>query len=475
VNESSPPHDPLVGTTVGVYRVDEAVGSSRWGRIYRAWQSSVHRPVTLKVLAPEIAALPGKVDHFLEDSRAVAALSHPHIVAIYEAGHANGVHYCAREFMDGPPLAGFLREGMGVNEHRALQTIAGVARALHYLWRRQFPHQPPEAKDILTSHTDGVAKLVNIAPEDAPPSQSERDDILALGLVVGGVVNEIGEVSKPVAELVERMVGAHDRKPFGSLAELADAAEHLDRQLFPPPAPPTPASDTTGARRRAVLFGLAGLLVIAAAVAFAVFSVRSRRPLERPADFGAMVRVPADPARHAAEFHIDKYEVTVGQYKEFVDAVAAGTAKFTPDPRTPKRNFRPPQWDTILRAVQAGEIGWDTPMFGVDWYDAVAYASWRGKRLPTDGEWERAAQGAAVPAKPAKWAPVYASVAGNSVFGVAGMTAGVSEWTAAAPSRDAAVARGGSWDAAGQTRVELDRLTRSDSLGFRCAADGLVR
>ena len=51
--------DPLIGKTLGAYRVDAELGQSRWGKVYRAWQEAVHRPVALKVLSPEIAALPG--------------------------------------------------------------------------------------------------------------------------------------------------------------------------------------------------------------------------------------------------------------------------------------------------------------------------------------------------------------------------------------------------------------------------------
>lgn len=462
MTESTSQPDPMTGRLLGAYHVEQPFSQSRWGRIYRAWQTTVHRAVALKILAPEIAAQPGCVEQFLEQARAGAALVHPYIVTLYEAGHADGIHFSAHELMDGPPLADFLRKDAGVDEHRLLVTIAGVARALHFLWQRQFPHQPPQTRNMLTNSL-GEVKLTNLEPEDTAPSGSPHDDILALGLIVGELANEIAPVTKPVAELVERMVGAHERKPFASLEELADAAEHLDHRLYPPAAPPPPRVAKIAPRKTKWIAGAAALVLVAIAAAWIVRNTLSHRPPSRPADFGASITV--------AGIAVDKYEVTIGQYREFVEAVAAGTAKFTPDPRTPRRDYRPPQWDAIRQAVEQRALSEDAPMFGVDWYDAVAYASWRGKRLPTEAEWDRAAAGSGAAPNPVKWAPVYADATDKSAAGIVGVVAGVSEWTASTPSRETAVVRGGSWKDVTAARQELGRLSRSDAVGFRCVAD----
>jgi hypothetical protein len=223
--------DPLIGKTLRTYRIQEPIGVSRWGKVYRAFQSSINRTAAVRVLSPEFAAQPRKTEEFLEDAGVEARFVHPHLVLIYEAGQAEGTYFCAMEYMDGPPLPVFLRDGDEVNEHHLLQTIVGVARALDFLWHRQVPHQPPRDKNVLTM-TDGTVKLVNIQPVEAAPSQSPQEDLLKLGVMVATLANSIAPVSKPVSRLVERMLGTEGREPFGSLAEVADAAEALDQKLF---------------------------------------------------------------------------------------------------------------------------------------------------------------------------------------------------------------------------------------------------
>jgi hypothetical protein len=111
--------------------------------------------------------------------------------------------------------------------------ITGVARALDFLWQRQIPHQPPQDKNVLTN-ADGTVKLINVEPIEMQPSQSPREDVLNLAVMIATLANDIAPVSKFISEFVENMLSAEGQKQFASPAEVASAAEALDRKLFPP-------------------------------------------------------------------------------------------------------------------------------------------------------------------------------------------------------------------------------------------------
>src|SRR5262249_43922323 len=103
------------------------------------------------------------------------------------------------------------------------------------------------------------------------------------------------------------------------------------------------------------------------------------------------------------DFYIDRYEVTIGEYKQFLDAMAAGARPqehvFAPR----HKDHTPDNWSQMLAAIAPRSqfvVGkneyWlqlDSPVFGIDWYDTFAFAAWRGKRLPTEEEWEKSARG----------------------------------------------------------------------------------
>jgi hypothetical protein len=504
-DSTSNPHT-LAGKTMGSYRVEAEIGQSRWGTVYRGFQTSVQRPVVLKILTPEWTALPGKVDHFLAESRAAAQIIHHHIVSMYEAGCADNVFYCAMEYMDGPPLSEFLRDGEVVNEHNLLQTIIGVGRAIEFLWLRNIPHQPPLIKNILVNSHNEV-KLTNIAPVEAAQSQSQSQDIEALGYAVAEIANAVGEVSDPVRDLVERMVGLPGRLPFKSADALVAAATKLDHELFPPPAPAVMVDKMQPEKKSPLLWIIAAVIALAAAGGLGYWATHREQSHgakpARPTDLGLMLSVPAGPLKlpdgtttNLPAFWIDKYEVTVAEYSLFLQALNKGE-EVEEHPRCPKnKNHTPELWEKMMSAIQVGQLTWDSPVFSVDWFDAFAYARWSKKRLPSEQEWERAARGpdnflyawgnTYAPGKcndagqdrDPQWSEVYAYPDDLSPFGVSGMTGNVSEWTGSGPARDKAIVRGGSWkdsDPKLTIRREEYRDLRVQTLGFRCAADTEVK
>lgn len=514
MSEPQSGQDNLVGRKIGAFQIEEEIGRSHWGKVYRAMQTAVHRTVALKVLSAANAQVPGAVESFLAESQDAAQIVHPLIVAVYEAGHVDGVTMCAMEYMNGPRLADFIRNQDGVDEVHLLTVIAEVSRTLDYLWSRGVPHQVPQAKNILLNAA-GEAKLVNIKAVDRPPSALPRDDIVALGLILGALANEIGQVSKLVGNLLQRMVGSQQGKTVGTLKEVADLAESLLQQMKREAAPAVvPDAPAPNAPKKTLhpVFLIVGVLVIVGAIVGVVIKFRKigkvAAPWSHASELSAMVEIPGgefiyqDGEKRALPiFYIDKYEVTIGQYKKFLDAIAAGETIKEHDSGKGHKDHKPLQWDNVVQVIESGgsfndvKLTWDMPVFGVDWYDAYSYAAWRGKRLPTDEEWEKAARGTqgkpypwgdapdltkanlAASDRHVRWAEVTEYPTDVSPNGAIGMGGNLSEWTSSSTTGFNAIVRGGSWRDKDKEALVTKRLTniprefRSDVIGFRCAAD----
>ena len=103
--------DARIGTEVAGYRIEGVVARGGMGVVYRAHQLRLGRPVALKVLAPELANNEGFRERFEHESRLAAAIDHPNIIPLYEAGEADGRLYLAMRYVDGQSLAERLLTG----------------------------------------------------------------------------------------------------------------------------------------------------------------------------------------------------------------------------------------------------------------------------------------------------------------------------------------------------------------------------
>jgi formylglycine-generating enzyme len=201
-------------------------------------------------------------------------------------------------------------------------------------------------------------------------------------------------------------------------------------------------------------------------------------------------------------FAIDTFEVTNSRYLDFVKATGHRVPQ---NPKNPTRNLW--QGDSITDSLA------DRPVINVDWYDADAYCTWAGKRLPTEAEWEKAAKGTSDKRFPwgnveptakhlnynQRWIgektlmPVGSYEAGKSPYGVYDMAGNVWEWVndwydpryyEKSPNKNPKgpesgtkkVIRGAGWPNETPsvrifTRVESDPTIRNESTGFRCATD----
>ncbi|MGH9651655.1 MAG: protein kinase domain-containing protein, partial [Terriglobales bacterium] len=98
------------GSRLGPYEVLAPIGAGGMGEVYRARDPKLKRDVAIKVLPESLAQDPDALSRFEREAYAVAALSHPNILSIFDFGSQEGVSYAVMELLEGQTLRGKLEE-----------------------------------------------------------------------------------------------------------------------------------------------------------------------------------------------------------------------------------------------------------------------------------------------------------------------------------------------------------------------------
>ncbi|MFT7462693.1 MAG: serine/threonine protein kinase, partial [Pseudohongiellaceae bacterium] len=160
------------GSLLGQYRLAEVVGEGGMGRIYRATHLHLDRVLAIKVLAPRLSKDAALVQRFQLEARALARLSHPHIVSIHDMGSQGEMHYFVMEYVKGVNLRQLMATGE-VSPERALSLVARICDALHYAHDAGIVHRDIKPENILIDEAGepqvadfGLAKVLrgDVAP-----------------------------------------------------------------------------------------------------------------------------------------------------------------------------------------------------------------------------------------------------------------------------------------------------------------------
>jgi TolB-like protein/Tfp pilus assembly protein PilF len=182
---------PVIGRTLGHYRITAAIGSGGMGDVYRAVDTKLGRQVALKVLPEEMAANPERLSRFQREAKALAALDHPGIVTVYSVEEADGVHFLTMQLVEGRPLDTLIAAG-GMPVESVHRIGSALAEALGAAHEKGIVHRDLKPANVMVA-PDGRVKVLDFGlarmseTEAVGGSQLPTDMLTRDGVVMGTV------------------------------------------------------------------------------------------------------------------------------------------------------------------------------------------------------------------------------------------------------------------------------------------------
>src|SRR5271169_2782118 len=147
------------GTRLGPHQVLAPIGAGGMGEVYRARDSRLGREVALKILPATFASDSDRVRRFEQEGRAAAALNHPNIVVIYDAGSEGGVFYVATELLEGETLRERLSNS-ALPVRKAIDYAVQIARGLAAAHAKGITHRDLKPENLFLTK-DGLVKILD--------------------------------------------------------------------------------------------------------------------------------------------------------------------------------------------------------------------------------------------------------------------------------------------------------------------------
>ena len=225
-----------IGTMIGNrYEVVEKVGTGGMADVYRAMDHRLNRYVAVKILKNEYREDTKFVTKFRQEAQAVACLSHPNVVAVYDVGEEQGMHFIVMEFVEGITLKSYIEKKGKLSVREAVGIGIQIASGLEAAHNSHIIHRDIKPQNILISR-DGTAKVTDFGIAKAASSNTITAS--AIGSVHyispeqarGGFSDEKSDVYSLGVTMYEMLSGT---LPFTGESAVAVALAHIQEEAVP--------------------------------------------------------------------------------------------------------------------------------------------------------------------------------------------------------------------------------------------------
>ena len=218
------------------YQIIKKIGDGGMAFVYQAKDKLLNRIVAVKVLRPEFVDDKDFLAKFKREAEAVANITHPNIVNVYDVGQEGKVHYIVMEYVDGQNLKEIIKNEGVLDEYTALDITKQIAQALSAAHKKGVIHRDIKPHNILISNEDRQVKVADFGIAKAVSNST----ITNIGSIIGSVHYFSPEQAKgqPVANnadlyslgivLYEMLIG---RVPFRGDSPISIALQHINEEI----------------------------------------------------------------------------------------------------------------------------------------------------------------------------------------------------------------------------------------------------
>jgi eukaryotic-like serine/threonine-protein kinase len=220
------------------YAVGELLGRGGMAEVYLGTDRVLDRPVAVKVLGSWLVDDGTFVERFRREARAAARISHPNIVAVYDTGSEDGIHYIVMELVPGETLADVLRSEGHLASERATRIARSVADALAVAHAAGIVHRDVKPANVMLTRNGG-AKLTDLGIARSLEGESITRASTILGTAGylspeqarGDRVDHRSDIYSLGCVMYEMLTG---RQPFEADSPVAVAYKHVHEDPSPP-------------------------------------------------------------------------------------------------------------------------------------------------------------------------------------------------------------------------------------------------